>query len=197
MLQRAHDKHGMDALRWDMLEQLPEDADKYVLEEAEQKWIDLLKPRYNASESVKRHLLGRKLGPQSVETREKIRKANTGFKHSEETKAKMRGKRGPLKLTDEQRTTRREQGKALSARGLSEEARKKIARARTGVKQKPETLIKRSESLKGRPWTEARREAMATGKKAGSPAGKPWSEARRAAEKVKYPFGRSKQKTIA
>ena len=183
----------MTGLQWDVLEELPATATKVAIEDAEQKWIDQLKPRYNASLSVKRHMLGRKFGPLSVERRQKLSEAIKGFKHTDEVKAKMRGNRNSANPTDERRRMMSENGRRRGAMGQTQATREKIRAAKTGVIPSAETLQKKSDELKGKPWSQARINAHATGKKPGAPKGKPWSEARRAAETLKYPFGRGKK----
>lgn len=69
--------------------------------------------------------------------------ASSGRKHSEEAKAKMRGRI----VSDE---TRRKLSQASAGRELSLESRAQISRARTGRVTSPEVRKKISEKLKGR-----------------------------------------------
>jgi group I intron endonuclease len=91
-LQRVFNKYGEDALSFQVLEVLHEEIDKHVLTIAEQKWMDLLKPRYNMCPAA-----ASPLGfHHSAATRQKISKAKTGQPSfwrgktpTEETRLKM------------------------------------------------------------------------------------------------------------
>ena len=72
----------------------------------------------------------------SPETCLKMSEAHKGFKHTDESKKKMKGVR------------------------RSEETRKKIGAARRGVKRSLESRKKQSESKKGKPWSLVRRAAQ-------------------------------------
>lgn len=65
----------------------------------------------------------------------------------------------------------------------SEETKRKISEAKTNCTQTPESNIKRSIALKGKAWSEARRNADSG--RSGPPKGRGWSEARRRAHEEK------------
>lgn len=68
-------------------------------------------------------------------------------------------------------------------RPRSEETKQRIRDAKKNCIQTPESNIKRRLALKGKPWTEARRNAPS--EKTGPVKGQPWSEARRRAHQEK------------
>jgi group I intron endonuclease len=166
LLQRSWNKYGESAFEFKILEKTTIE----LLDEAEQKWIEQLKPVFNASLSTNRHCLGRKNGPPSEETKAKIRAKVTGFRHTEETKAKLsaarRGKR--LNLSPEKRQLRKEQGKIVARIPYTEERRQAVSEFMKHRPHSEENLKKRSESLKGKPWSDARREAEKTKNRYGS-----------------------------
>lgn len=84
-LQRAWEKHGERLFEFDVLCYCdPEDCLKY-----EQMALDLFKPRYNVAK-----VAGSRFGTkQSKTTKDKIRKAAMGRKHTMETKSKMKEQR--------------------------------------------------------------------------------------------------------
>lgn len=116
-LQAAWNKHGPGAFEFAILEVV---ADKALLIEREQVWLDRFNPYYNtckvagsvlghtvsaaARERISRAHKGRKNGPPSAETRAKISAANTGRPLSAEHRAKLAAaklgrKRGPYSET--------------------------------------------------------------------------------------------------
>lgn len=140
-LQRAWTKHGEDAFHFEPLERVA----IVVLKEAEQRWIDILKPCFNVSPFANRPP-GRS-GP-----------------HSEVTKAKIRAKRAEQVITPEAVEKQRskclgqvrtpEQRARIAAgclgRQLSAETKAKIAAARTGTTAGEETRARMSAASLGR-----------------------------------------------
>jgi len=75
-LQSSYNKHGNDAFKFYVLEEISEEK---LLIEAEQKYINDLKPEYNIN-LIANSSLGVK---RSEETKKKVRQANLGLKHPE------------------------------------------------------------------------------------------------------------------
>lgn len=175
LLQRSWNKYGEDAFEFKILEHVPVDK----LEERELYWLQYLKPVFNYSLTVNQHCRGRKNGPPSEETKAKIRAKITGFKHTEETKRKISeaGRGRKLNISNELREDFRERGRRVGKLACSDTVRKKIGDLWRGTKQSEETKKKRSESLKGKPWSETRKEAEKT-RKMNKNKGGSWSEAR-------------------
>lgn len=102
-LQRAWSKYGADAFRFEILERI--EPERVI--EAEQRWIDLLDPVFNAVRTAG-HTRGHKMSDEqraacaermrgvrpTPETIEKRRQSRAGYRHSEETRAKMRASAG-------------------------------------------------------------------------------------------------------
>lgn len=181
LLQRSYNKYGLSAFSFLMLE----DVEPANLEAKEQEWLLKLKPVFNCTLTTNRHMLGKKTKPCSEETKAKIRAKVKGYKHTDEAKEKMKGINHVVVVTDKHRQILAENGKRRGAMGQTKETIEKIRKLKTGVQYSEETKSKKSASLKGKPWTEARKTAQLTAKKAGAPVGKPWSEARRKAQKQK------------
>lgn len=95
-LQNSFNKYGVDKFRFDILEVV---ASTQELISIEQKYLDDLKPELNMTlvAGLNSHL-GMK---RSDETREKIRKSNTGRSVSEETREKIRQYNLGLNKTDD------------------------------------------------------------------------------------------------
>lgn len=165
-LQKAYDKYGVDMFVFRPLE-YPEDTSVENLTAREQYWIDQfdsLNPRrgFNMmgagpagrpseeskkkmSEAGKGRTPTNKGTPLTDEQKEKLSKAMTGRKLSEEHKKKV----SPL------------------GRKHSEETKRKIGDAHKGMKRPEETGRKISEKKKGKTWTEeTRRNIMAAREKA-------------------------------
>lgn len=153
LLQRAWNKYGADAFQFEVIENV---ADASMLIEREAYWINELRPAFNRSLSTHAHSRGLKMGPLSEERRAKISRANTGKRHSEEERAKMRGRRVGVNLTAIQLANLRPREKGEP---LSMSAREKLSQIQRGRKLSAETCAKKSAALKGKPWTEARRQA--------------------------------------
>ena len=106
------------------------------------------------------------------EHRKNLAKAHIGKTLSEETKKKIletKIKNGTLKSGMEGKTHRNE-------------SKQKIRESKLNVPMSIDSSLKKSLSLKNKPWSEARRLASETQKKTGPKKGKPWSEARRLAQ---------------
>lgn len=158
-LQRAWNRYGAAAFTWEILETV--EATKTALEEREQYWIETLLPAYNRSLSVNRHQVGQKRGPLPAATREKIRQANTGYRHTAEAKAKMSAwqKGRTRELTEKQRTALSAAGKRNIRATHTPEAIARMAQAKRGRTMSEQTKAKKSRALIGRPWSDARRRA--------------------------------------
>jgi group I intron endonuclease len=179
VLQRAWDKHGEQAFTIEILEPV-EDPGK--LRAREQFWLDTLSPKYNlCPDANPAPTRGKTLGPLSEERRQKISEAVIGFRHTEEARTKMRGRRRPLRLTDSARALRAEQGKRRGFRGQTQATREKISNLQRGRKQSPESSRKRSIALTGKPCSQARLIAETT-RKTNRNKGCPWSPSRRASQ---------------
>lgn len=159
LLQRAWNKYGKDGFDFIVLEFVD---DLLLLAEREQYWIDQIGPKYNGSLTVYRHALGKTMGPLSEETKEKIRQAVTGFKHTDEAKAKMSTKGKRLNLSEERRESLRLQGRENIKYVQTPEARAKNALASKIRTITPESIKKRAEALQGKLWSDARRLAQVT-----------------------------------
>jgi hypothetical protein len=59
-----------------------------------------------------------------------------------------------------------------------EDSKQKIRESKLNVSMSIDSSIKKSVSLKDKPWSDARKKASETQKKTGPKKGKPWSEAR-------------------
>ena len=145
-LQRHYNKYGSDDLRFTILYLCKESE----LTEAEQYFIDTYKPYFNCcpvAGSQKNRVV-------SEETKEKIRKANLGKKHSEDTKRKI-----SLLLMGNKYTAGYKQSEEsnikrslkLKGRKLPEEQKKKIGEANKGRFYSKESRRKMSEAAK-RAW---------------------------------------------
>ena len=152
-LQNSYNKHGKDNFVFDILEVV---EDKTMLLEREQFWLDFsnsAKIGYNIA-SIARSRLGVK---QSRESVEKMRKSLTGRKLSESHRKSMSESRKGRILS--------EQGKRNIAEGIrkSEKAaaqRERLFQAKIGVARSEETKAKISESLKGKKFSEERRQSL-------------------------------------
>jgi group I intron endonuclease len=168
-LQRAWNKHGEDSFAIEILEAVPDLAELIA---RERYWLLALRPKYNSSLDPVATNTGKKLGPLSAETKEKIRIAVTGFRHTEENKAKMRGPRKPVRtaMTEAEHAAARQRGNA-----------------------------QKSAALKGRPWTPARREAdrLSTNRGGTSLKGRAWSDKRRSANADRKPMSPEDRKRIS
>jgi len=67
----------------------------------------------------------------------------------------------------------------------SDESKEKIRQSKINVPMSIDSSTKKSVSLKGKPWSEARQKASETQKKTGPKKGRPWSEARRLAQQTR------------
>lgn len=117
-LQNSVNKHGLDNFIFEVVEECSKD----ILIEREQYWIDLLgsyKTGYNCN------------------TKAGITLGMLGKKHSEDTKSKMRKKRGPMSDN-----TKKKLSKLLSGRKHSKEVRDKMRKTRINFKHSEETKEK-------------------------------------------------------
>lgn len=107
----------------------------------------------------------------SAEHRKNLSISHLGKTLTEETKKKIietKLRNGTLKSGMEGKTH-------------SEESKEKIRQSKINAPMSLDSSIKKSVSLKGKPWSEARKEASKTQKKTGPKKGRPWSEARKLA----------------
>ena len=176
-LQRAWDKYGEAEFVFEVIEDV---ADRAMLLEREQHWIDELNAcdgGYNIAPIAGR-CTGIKLSPEaclaiskrltgrlvSEETREKLRISKIGFKHSPETCAKISAIKRETPISDlmrqralEANTGRKQRPESIekiaaSKRGkkMPDHVRTALLLATTGVKQSAETIAKRVAKLKGK-----------------------------------------------
>lgn len=113
--------------------------------------------------------------PKTNEHRKKLSESHLGKTVTESTRKKL------SVIT----TERIRNGEFGHTQPHTEEAKQKMSNAKLGIPQSEESNKKRSESLKGKPWSESRRLASKKGKKTGPKQGKPWSEARRLAYEIR------------
>ena len=169
-LQNSWDLYGESAFSLSVLEQVSEDL---CLLEAEQRYIDTLKPDYN----IATHATGGS-GPRSEETKQKISAAVKGDKHpffgkthSEETRKKISeanlGKAAWNKGTPLSKAHRAKLSESLSGSkhpqfGVerAKETKKKISASLTGHEVSAETRKKISEALTGKQVPDAVREKI-------------------------------------
>jgi group I intron endonuclease len=131
-LQNAYNKYGIDNLVFDIIEFVPNKID---LIKREQMWIDLLKPEYNIYK-----IAGSPLGyKHTEESKEKIRKNSKLLVHSEETKLKISNAKKGVKKSQESIDKVIQK---ITGRKLSEEHKNKIGKAHLGRKNSIETIIK-------------------------------------------------------
>lgn len=125
-LQRAFNKYGESAFRFELLERAAADSD--LLQHMEQQYIDALpsRRRYNSSAKADRPISG----PLSESHKKRISNANKGQKRSEETRARMSAyakARNPDHLA--------KLAAALTGKSASAETRAKQRAAKIGKKQ--------------------------------------------------------------
>lgn len=121
-LQNAWNLFGKECFVFNVLEIVSDVED---LTEREQYWMDVLKPRYNKAPAAGSAL---------------------GYKHTEETRAKLSLIRKGKKRSEEFKI---KISKILRARIVSDEARANMAKAQTGKKHSEETKAKRALTLIG------------------------------------------------
>ncbi len=111
----------------------------------------ILRERPLASAETRAKLSAAKSGHEvSGETRELLRQANVGKKHTEESKEKMRGPRGPL--SDERKQAMSDRMKGTNPIGLT--------RNKPGHEVTPETLEKMRQANLGKKASDATRQKM-------------------------------------
>jgi len=115
--------------------------------------------------------LGVKRGPQSQETRDKIRIASTGRKHTEETRARLSEMRKGRILSEE---TKAKIAESSKGKLHTDEARDKISKARTGMSFTEEHRANIGKASLGRPVSSETRKLMSEQRK-----GVPFSEDRK------------------
>jgi hypothetical protein len=105
------------------------------------------------------------------------------LQHRQNLSKAMKGKHHTPETIQKILETKRANGTlvaGMSGKNHSDETKEKLRQIKTGTKMSAESSLKKSAATKGKPWTEQRRLACATGKKTG-PKGRTWPEARRAA----------------
>ena len=122
-LQNAYHKYGAAAFDWEIIEPVARKEDLIL---REQVWLDFFRPSYN-KRSIANSCLGLR---RSLETREKMRRAQTGRKQSPETIAKRAA--------------------ALRGKPRPPEVRAKISASHIGIRPSAETRAKMSASAKQR-----------------------------------------------
>jgi len=144
-LQRAWNKYGSDSFEFIVLEECSDS----MLTVREQAWMR----HYNSmNNKYGYNLIGADRHIMSQETREKIRKANTGKKHSDETKQKMSIAQTGKKISEDHKIklhnfhvgkimskeSRRKLSQSLTGRKLTEKTKNKISIARMGIRNTKE-----------------------------------------------------------
>ena len=162
-IDNAINKYGAENFSFEIIMTIENDIEK--LNDAEREWIAILNTyeddfHYNLTPGgdfnpmkipeIVAKISGDFNPAKLPEVRAKISKANSGKKHSEETRKKiseaLSGENHPMygkKLSEE---TRKKISEALSGKKLSEEHRKKISEAKSGKKHSKEHRKKMSEA---------------------------------------------------
>jgi group I intron endonuclease len=171
-LQNDWNKHGEEAFRFEILEEIKED---HELIEAEQKWLDLTLAcdrtiGYNIEPTA-----GSRLGRKQTEaTKKKISEAFSGEKHpfygktlSKEHREKIsRSNKGKIawnkgkKLSPLSEETKRKMSQKLSGRPVSNETREKISKSLKGHQVSEETREKLRKANLGREVKKETREKL-------------------------------------
>lgn len=139
-LQRAWVKYGAEAFAFEVLEMV---AHLGELVAREQHWIDSL-GAVTGGYNIRKHAENNRGLKASEETRRKMSLAQTGRRHSAETKARMsQSKKGVPIWSAEERAAMSE---ARTGRTHTAEALAKIAAASTGRKRSPESIRKGEEA---------------------------------------------------
>ncbi len=162
-LQNAIKKYGGSNFEKEIL---CECSSKEQLDRLERLWISLIKPYYNLD------IGGNAAGKHSEATRKKISDKKKGKKLTPEQYERYLATRKPVTEETKQKIsetlTGRKQSKEtvekrckkLRGRINSEESKNKMSKAHIGITQSEESKRKQSESKKGKPWTQARRDAQ-------------------------------------
>ena len=151
-LQNAYNMYGKGSFKFYIVEE----CDYKSLDDLERYYISQYKT-YDREYGYNIELGGKRNNPMSDETKEKLRKANTGKKMSEETKQKISKANTGMKMPDSQRNALREYHTGLHH---SEETKRKIGIVSRKENRSPETLRKMSESHKGFHHTEETKEKL-------------------------------------
>lgn len=157
-LQRSWNMHGESCFSFDVIEHV-RDVEELLVRE--QYWLDTFRSfgcnGYN-SRPIAASNKGFKPSPESIAKR---LKTMAGWKHTEERKKaaseRMKGKRlPPVSVAGKE-----SQIAALRARVASIETRAKISAAKTGKfsEKQRQSLVLRGKLAKGKPWTQAQRDA--------------------------------------
>lgn len=167
-LQRAWNKYGANAFSFSVIEHCYAGG----LIEAEQRWIDEIKPRYNLA-PVAGSCLGVK---HSEEFRANVSKRNMGNKYclgrvlSDETRAAIgAANKGKTKGISRPRELVEKTAQAHRGMKRSEDTKRKISEGKKGKKLRPRTEAHRaniSKALKGKPKTENQMLRLQQGRKA-------------------------------
>jgi group I intron endonuclease len=157
-MQNAFNKYGEDALKFTILEIVEKLEDVLT---AEQKYIDELKPEYNASPTA-----GNNYGLKHTETtRQKISKAHKGKIVSDETREKMsEAHAASPELSEKMRKVNIGNKNALGHK-LSEEIKRKFSELYKGKKLAEEVKQKMKGKRKGHVVTEETREKISNANK--------------------------------
>lgn len=152
LIHKSVKKHGFGAFEVKVWECPVEDLDE--LEEFLIAELDTVVPNgYNVTPGGSVGLRGFKHSP---ETRKRESESRKGKKHSDTTRAKMSAAHKRNYCPERYRKI----GVMLAGIPRSKEVKDKISKAKMGHIVSHETRLKRSAQLKGKPWSDARREAQ-------------------------------------
>ena len=112
----------------------------------------------------------------SKEHRENLSKSHLGKKLSPET---------IQKISDTKKANGTYGISGMAGKNHNQENKEKLRLARLGSTMSLDSSAKKSASLHGKPWSDARKIASLNQKKTGPIKGQPWSEARRLAQQMK------------
>lgn len=158
-LQNAYNFYGPDSFKYEVLEL----TDNLI--EREQYWIDSFsfENLYNICPKAGSRLGSKNIKPISAERKLKMRLANLGKKHSEETKKKL--SIVATNISDETRNKIKEARSRQIMKPCSEETKRKISEAQIGKKISEETKKRLSIASTGKIVTEKTRIKMSNSRK--------------------------------
>lgn len=136
ILQRAWNRHGEAAFRFQVIEHVADDA---TILDREQHWIEAVRPKYNSA---------------------KFAGSGRGFRHSEETKARLSAmfkgrKMPPFTAEHRERLAAANRGKKLSPETVA-----KVRAANLGRRNTPEAIARMCAAQKGRVFTEEHKQRL-------------------------------------